>query len=544
VKPSFVSQGLGLLEEAWALRQRDQQSCLSLTEQAEQLSTEPIVQGYVCRNKGYCAFVTGHFLEALEFMIKGREIALQLKDSVLQRDCVNFVGAASARLGDFKTAIHYVEETYRLNLLLQDEGGTIVSVMNIGIMNFELKQYETAIQSIEEALERSRAIRDASREATALTNLGTFRFTAYADPASLEIMREAYALCTELGMDMDAARNLANLGEALLELETPDTAITVLQQAREASLTANNAESAVSSLLYLGSAYLKKQEFETARLFLEQGITEALKIGQKVLEIDLEKRLCDLYIASKNYQQALIHHQRFYALEQNMRDENTSKAARALEVQHGLERARAEANRHKARNIELAEALIALEQSDAEKTKLLTQLRITTLELQQQVIRDSLTKLFNRHYLEERLTLEFQRASRTRTPLPVAMIDIDDFKQINDLFSHQTGDDVLRAIGVLMGHALRPSDVAARYGGEEFAIVLSGVTPERALLICERLRKSVEEYDWQSIAPNLTVTISLGLAWDTTVISHEKLLSLADAKMYQAKRSGKNRVCS
>jgi diguanylate cyclase (GGDEF)-like protein len=165
------------------------------------------------------------------------------------------------------------------------------------------------------------------------------------------------------------------------------------------------------------------------------------------------------------------------------------------------------------------------------------------LELQQQVIRDSLTKLFNRRYLEERLALEFQRASKAGTPLPVAMIDIDDFKQINDSFSHQVGDDVLRAIGVLMGQALRPSDIAARYGGEEFAIVLAGVTPERALQICERLRKSVEDHDWKSIHPLLTVSISVGLASDTTVSSHEKLLSLADEKMYQAKRTGKNRVC-
>jgi diguanylate cyclase (GGDEF)-like protein len=543
VKPPFLAQGLDLLQEAWALRQRDQQGCLRLTEQAERLSNEPIIRGYVCRNKGYCAFVTGRFMETLEYMVQGREIALSLEDIVLQRDCTNLVGAASVRLGDFKTAIHYVEETYRLNLLLKDEVGTIVSVTNIGTLNFELKQYATAIQAVEEALERSRAIHDAPREATALTNLGTFRFTAYSDPASLELMREAYALFTELGMDLDAAHNLANLGEALLEFETPDIAIGVLQQAREASLKANNTESAVSSLLYLGSAYLKKQEFETARLFLEQGIAEALEIGQKVLEIDLEKRLCDLYIATQNYQQALFHHQKFYALEQTMRDENTSKAARALEVQHGLERARAEANRHKARNVELADALMALEQSDLEKTKLLTQLRITTLELQQQVIRDSLTKLFNRRYLEERLALEFQRASKAGTPLPVAMIDIDDFKQINDSFSHQVGDDVLRAIGVLMGQALRPSDIAARYGGEEFAIVLAGVTPERALQICERLRKSVEDHDWKSIHPLLTVSISVGLASDTTVSSHEKLLSLADEKMYQAKRTGKNRVC-
>ncbi len=538
------AQAMLLLREAWSLRQRDHQACLAQTQEAEQLADTQEVQGYVLRNKGYYAFCTGDFPKTLQHMLDGREIAIGLEDRLLQRDCSNLVGAALVRLGDLNTGNRYVEETYRLNMLLGDESGIIGSLINIGLLHFESQQFTLAVPVFEEALERSRASHDAVREIHALTNLGTARFSAFKDQTSLALMREAYARCTELGIRGDAARNLANLGEAMLELETPQAALEVLHQARAACLEVSNADAAASTLLYLGHAHIKLQEFSAARDFLEQGVREAQDLSHKALEIDFEKALCDLCIATQAYQEALKHHQRFYILEQKVRNENTDKATRAFEVQIGLEKARAETENHKARNLELAQALAALEASSREKTELLGQLRITTFELQQQVIRDPLTKLFNRRYLEERLTLEFQRASRTASLLPVAMLDIDNFKDINDTFSHHIGDQVLREIGVLLHQALRPSDLAARYGGEEFVIVLPNVLPQAAVVVCERLRKNVEQFNWHTIHPDLIVTVSIGIACDTTVQTHEKLLSLADEKMYQAKRSGKNRVCS
>jgi diguanylate cyclase (GGDEF)-like protein len=101
---------------------------------------------------------------------------------------------------------------------------------------------------------------------------------------------------------------------------------------------------------------------------------------------------------------------------------------------------------------------------------------------------------------------------------------------------------VLIVVAELIRANLRDTDIAARYGGEEFVLVLPNTSTEHALKVCERLRHAVEKHTWSKLHPDLRVTISLGLACDSSLSSHERLLSAADANMYQAKRMGKNRL--
>ncbi len=123
------------------------------------------------------------------------------------------------------------------------------------------------------------------------------------------------------------------------------------------------------------------------------------------------------------------------------------------------------------------------------------------------------------------------------------MIDIDDFKRINDRHSHPVGDTVLRMVSQLLKTGCRAVDVVGRYGGEEFMLLLTETDCAGSLPLCERLRAAIEDHPWEGISPGLRVTISLGVADNREAAELEKIISLADARLYGAKEQGKNRVC-
>jgi len=164
-------------------------------------------------------------------------------------------------------------------------------------------------------------------------------------------------------------------------------------------------------------------------------------------------------------------------------------------------------------------------------------------QLREQAIRDALTNLFNRRYLEETLERELARAARERYPLCVVMIDIDHFKDVNDTHGHAAGDLVLRALADRVTKQSRQGDFVCRFGGEEFVLVMPNIGIEIAKGRALDLHKIVEELKVPYERFSLTVTVSMGLAWypahgDTK----EELLRAADQALYTAKRGGRNQI--
>jgi diguanylate cyclase (GGDEF)-like protein len=154
---------------------------------------------------------------------------------------------------------------------------------------------------------------------------------------------------------------------------------------------------------------------------------------------------------------------------------------------------------------------------------------------------DALTGLANRRSMDERLDEAFRAAIDKHAPLAFALLDIDHFKRINDGFSHEVGDRALRLVAKVMVRELG-EDRVARWGGEEFALLFPDQDLETALAHCEGVRRAIEASDCRDFAPGLRITASIGVAERTGLAHHEKLVSRADAKLYEAKHSGRNRV--
>lgn len=155
---------------------------------------------------------------------------------------------------------------------------------------------------------------------------------------------------------------------------------------------------------------------------------------------------------------------------------------------------------------------------------------------------DPLTRLANRRHVLERLALEVERAARYETPFLVAMCDLDDFKQVNDTLGHDCGDEVLRTTGRLLSENLRRTDLVGRWGGEEFLVLLPETEREGGRIALEKVRKKLEALPFVYSGTPLRVTVSVGIAAFVRGERLEDLVARADAALYEAKRSGKNRV--
>jgi len=158
---------------------------------------------------------------------------------------------------------------------------------------------------------------------------------------------------------------------------------------------------------------------------------------------------------------------------------------------------------------------------------------------------DGLTGIYNRKHLEERIVAELAYAARHKTPLAVIILDVDHFKKVNDTHGHLGGDAVLQTFAALLKHEIRPEDLLARYGGEEFVVLARGSTTEQGVELAERLRKRIESTPIPFEGKEIRITSSGGVASlseATIPAEREALLSAADARLYKAKQSGRNRI--
>ena len=164
--------------------------------------------------------------------------------------------------------------------------------------------------------------------------------------------------------------------------------------------------------------------------------------------------------------------------------------------------------------------------------------------VEKMAITDSLTGLYVRRYFADRLDEELGRSARQGLKFSFFMLDIDDFKKINDTYGHLVGDVVLKDIGRIIEENIREIDLACRYGGEEFAAMLPETSKENAFVVAERIRKRAAEHVFRAYDERLNLTVSIGVAsYPDDSSNNPGIIEAADEALYEGKRSGKNVVC-
>jgi diguanylate cyclase (GGDEF)-like protein len=429
------------------------------------------------------------------------------------------LGSAFTTLCSFHEALEHHMAALRLWQALDDLYGVANSSVDIGCTYSQCDDNQMAKQHFLRALEVARALQNSPLELRALGNLANVYGNLGDHAMALDHHQQATGIGESLGDFRLVMVGYGNIGSALVSLGDPVQGMTYYRRALEQLERTPNR--AYEGWVYLSMGYaIQASDPEQARRHLEHGLALLEQSGSFEGVARAYQTLSELY-ESLDPARALEHHKAYAALEIKQLQDMNEKRTQALTVQFEVARLQQERELVQLKNIELARANERLEELS---------------------LRDALTGLYNRRHLDTQLAKLHLEARGLETPFAVLISDIDDFKRVNDLFSHLIGDEVLKVVAKLFVDQVRALDLVVRYGGEEFVLVLCQVTLEQALMVAEKLRQKVEAYPWHELHPDLQITLSIGLCADTSLEHHERMLAVADDKMYVAKRNGKNQV--
>ncbi len=398
---------------------------------------------------------------------------------------------------------------------------------------------------LKDALQIAREIDGSEEMFSALNNLADHLLTDCDNvqgEARQSLIARALAYATEALTLAQAAGNshretvcLDNLAVANVKSGQYDAALDQLSRLEKIALAQGYRAMQVLALSHRALLEGHRGEFGAAIHFYERALAAAHENDDRTTLPSLRQGLYESYKLCGDAANALRHHEELLVLERAQLIQRADRQARLLlnriEVEQAhaaVERARLDAELQRLHSVRL----------ESENQKLTAE----AIELGKNAFEDQLTGLANRRRIQRELPAHVARAVGREAELSVAAIDLDHFKQVNDHFGHSVGDDVLRAIARIFIDNTRATDLLVRMGGEEFVVLFIGTPLSAATEISERLRRSVEAHDWDSLAPGLRVTISIGLCDAADADDARTLLERADASLYTAKRGGRNRV--
>ena len=493
----------------------------------------------------YHAF--GDFENALRTHTKSLQIEENIKDRKGQATTLNNLGTVYQRLNDTARALECYMKSLKIREDIDDHSGEGGPLNNIGLVYQELGEYEKALEFYFKGLDYEQSTSPA--HGILLMNIGNAYFRMGKFDQARDYIERSKQIAEKLGDREAVATCLVNLGELTEGAGDGKTAFKFYQDSLSLTRLIGSRFLEATALADLGSLYLKYQNLEEAI----QNLNAALEIATDIQAPELAFR-CHLGLSnasekSGNVEEALHHYKAYHESKERIFSAEAEKRTRGMMIEYEVDTTRKEKEIFRLKNVELAEAYResqvlaqSLLEANEEKEELLSKLKKNNVELESQARVDSLTGLYNRRYVDQELPTEFDRARRYGRSLAVVMADIDHFKHINDRFSHLVGDEVLRIVSAILRKSCRSVDCVSRYGGEEFVLYFPETNLEGAAIVCDKIRKMIQEYDWKSIHADLSVTISMGISDDLSVPTYEKLISAADEKLYKAKSAGRNLV--
>lgn len=352
-------------------------------------------------------------------------------------------------------------------------------------------------------------------------------------PTALEYSQKSLQLAQDILLKRDEINVNGTIGEIYLAMKEYDQAKHYLGKAKLLAERYGRDISYLYILVDLGEVFLAQDEFEQA----EQQLFFALSIATK-WNLNNEKMRCHRFLSEFYEKQgkpdkALEHYKLFHSLKESVAGESSARQIAILKMNHKVETAQRDMEIQRLQNAQL--------QLEIDEQK-----RIQSI-LENLATRDSLTNLYNRRHFLTLAEQEWKRALRYGHPFSVLMLDLDDFKDINDRFGHATGDQALIMVAGLIQGSLRKVEIAGRYGGDEFAVILPETPTEKGLIVGKRIHEKVVSQSIQTSKGLIRMTVSIGVAGlskqtGDQVESLEELLHRADVALYTSKNAGKNQV--
>ncbi|MFB9441484.1 GGDEF domain-containing protein [Dactylosporangium vinaceum] len=478
---------------------------------AEQARTDPGARAEALSIIATCRRLRDEYPDALAAAQEAAELARAGGDPAVEGRARSEAARALLAAGETSEALQESTAALALAESSGDLAATIPAMAAVSYVYLVMQQFDLAVQLCERGAEMARLVGDELAEGVMLDTGGCATAAlaiaaravgdeetalAHAQDAA-ERCRSAMLIARRLGHRRNEASAMANLAELLTFAGRAGEGLRLLQ-----SLTLDPDRDSTYTITHhldtRGQIHLALEQYGEA----VAAFTEALERAEsKGAALTAAEHLAEAYERCGDPGAALQAFKQFHQLYCQVASETAQRNARVTAVRMETELAKATAEQERRR----ADGLLRISREDP------------------------LTALANRRRLDDELAGGVEGHA-------IALIDVDHFKQVNDRYSHQTGDEVLRTLAALLRTGCRTGDTAARYGGEEFAVLFRDLPDAEAVEAAARIRHLVEQYPWSTVAPGLTITVSIGVA------SGPDLLALADLRLYQAKHAGRNRV--
>lgn len=524
-EPAPVHDRVRLLNSlAEALQERDAERGATLALEAVELAratgdTAGEAQALYCLGRN-------HYARAdypLVFETQSEALALfrKLDDPHGEARVHNLLGITHRQLGDCGRALEFYDLALKGFRDAGDRKWQARVMSNVGNVEIQLGNHGAALELFEQALALRREVGDHEGAGFDLNNAAfghiqrALQMKRAGDDAgcqsesetALRLLDRGLAIARQYGFRRLEAFCLQTLGEAYQAMSRPEVALAMADDFVAAARHSNDRWIEAYGRACVGELRHQTGQGDRAVADLEAALATFEALGAEDQVARVLRILSQVREALEDYAGALAAVRRAGAIEDRLRTEEAESRARALATRRRLDQARLEAERYRRLSLE-----------------------------------DALTGLANRRHLDERLQALARDATKSKRALTLALADVDHFKGINDRFSHAVGDEVLRCVGEILRRHCRVGDVAGRYGGEEFMLVFRDLDMRGAAEICERVRRSVEGFDWPSIHPQLRVTLSMGLASNVSFDDPQHIVDTADHWLYEAKHHGRNQV--
>jgi len=510
---------------------------LGHTHQAEVIQTE--IQGGIedRRILGRAFLLEGRafvqmeaYDQAIPLFLKALECFTPGTDDTLIATALNGLGSGYLVMGAYPEALQHLLRALTIYRQLKDVTGEAATLSNVGRLYLLLDDAPKALSHLEQALDLAERTSDRRLDAEVHDNLcNALRMTGQNRSAGTHGLRSV-EIYQELAFHAGEAEALSSVGDLYLEMGDYTQALNFLQLTAEVSQKIGRRKEVARALRRIGTLHLREGRIEMALGYLQRALEAAEEAEAKREHAKCHAALTDVYKQLGDFEQALDHFEKFYLNERLLFDEESDRRLKTIETIHQVENARKDSEIYQLRNVELQQEVEERKRAQAALEHLATV--------------DTLTGLANRRYFLELAERAFYQAQRYNRPLSVVMIDVDNFKHINDTFGHAAGDQVLRAVAGRMQTVLRRSDILGRYGGDEFVVLLPETGHEGARRMTERLRASVAMMGEEVGSIDAPVSLSIGLAstFSMANITLDALLQYADKALYTSKQAGRDRV--
>lgn len=471
---------------------------------------------------------SGDLTGALKTFLHAYKLCEEIGDKEAEANALNNLAIIYVSFADYSTALEYYLKGLHLYRELKSQQGEVKTLQNVGVVYFELGSYQKALEYFTDSLNILKTIDDEHTYALTLANIGRTLQKLNDHEQALQCQYESLKIMQRLQDKSGVSYALDEIGRTHLDLGNTQEAETHLRQSLEIKHDIGDRKGQAETSLHLGTLFNKQKDFDRAAAVLHTALTTAEAISAKAEVCRAHEGLAQVFKNKGDFETAFKHLDSYTHIKDEMFNAASDQRFQALRVGYEVEQTEKEAEIYRLRSVELA--------------RMNDQLQLLTERLERQAKEDPLTSLYNRRHFDTVLEEAYLKSYRYGNPMSVMICDIDNFKRVNDTFSHAVGDEVLIRIAEIFKDTVRASDTVARYGGEEFVVLYPETSAATALPVCERIRLAVENYPWHEIHPDLAVTISIGVCDDTTLGSGETMIARADDKLYEVKRNGKNHI--